>query len=210
MKLFVTKPTEDSPRVFESDFFDSMSRTHPVLVAIVFVPLIVGCLAISARAGVGLLANVGLFVTGLTAWTLTEYWLHREFFHWKPPGRLGERMHFLVHGVHHAWPKDKYRLVMPPLVSIGLFFLFLGLFRLVFGSAYCWGWHAGFVSGYLFYDLCHYYIHHAHPRFKWLQQLKKNHMLHHFDDPSTGFGVSTRFWDRVFGTQTRRSAPAAE
>ena len=34
--------------------------------------------------GVSPSASAALFVGGFTVWTLTEYWLHRLFFHWKP------------------------------------------------------------------------------------------------------------------------------
>ena len=40
---------------------------------------------------------------------------------------------FLFHGVHHAQPQLKTRLVMPPIVSIPMAIVFYGLFSLVFG-----------------------------------------------------------------------------
>ena len=33
------------------------------------------------------------------------------------------------------------------------------------------------------------------------KQLKKYHMLHHFADYQNGFGVTSRFWDKIFGTE---------
>ena len=33
------------------------------------------------------------------------------------------------------------------------------------------------------------------------RQLRKYHMAHHFADYENGFGVTSRFWDRVFGTE---------
>lgn len=195
------KPTLDSPRMFESDLVDFFSRTHPVVVPVLFVPAVSWLLWYSI-ASVGLSAGTAgaLFVAGFIAWTFTEYWLHRTFFHWIPAARFGDRMHFLIHGVHHDWPKDKYRLVMPPAVSVSLFCFFLTLFFFVFGRTYAWAFHAGFVSGYTFYDMTHYYVHHYNPKSKYFLQLKKHHMLHHFKDHSTRFGVSSRLWDRLFGT----------
>lgn len=195
------KATSDSPRMFESDFIDSFSRTHPALVAVLFTPAALGLLWYgSARAEVHAVQAILLFAGGFTTWTLTEYWLHRTFFHWQPKAPWGERMHFLVHGVHHTWPRDKYRLVMPPAVSISLFWIFLGIFRATLGSKYCWSFHAGFTAGYMTYDLTHYYIHHFNPKSRFGLTLKKHHMLHHFKDHSSRFGVSSRVWDRVFGT----------
>lgn len=187
--------------MFESDLVDYFSRTHPGVVPLLFVPASAWLLWHSVeRAGVSLLVSVGLASLGFVAWTLSEYWLHRLFFHWQPGGKWGDRLHFLVHGVHHAWPKDKYRLVMPPAVSISLFFLFLGIFYVLLGSTYMWAFHAGYVVGYMFYDLTHYYIHHYNPRTEYGRRLKKHHMLHHFKDPTNRYGVSVMFWDHVFGT----------
>ncbi|HVU00858.1 MAG TPA: sterol desaturase family protein [Polyangiaceae bacterium] len=195
------KATQDSPRMFESDFLDFFSRTHPAVVAVLFLPAAVALFAHSVlRAGVGVLPSLGCALGGFVTWTLIEYWLHRTFFHWVPKTSWGERMHFLVHGVHHTWPRDKYRLVMPPAVSISMFFIFYGMFRLFVGPTYIWGFHAGFTVGYATYDLTHYYIHHYNPKSKYGLTLKKHHMLHHFKDHDSRFGVSSRFWDRVFGT----------
>ena len=196
------RATEQSPRMFESDFVDFFSRTHPMVVPVLFVPASLALLWHSVtRANVPLLSSLGLAGLGFVAWTLTEYWLHRLFFHWQPGGRWGERMHFLVHGVHHKWPRDKYRLVMPPAVSISLFFLFLGLFYVLFGVRYMWAFHAGFVVGYMVYDLTHYYIHHFSPKSDYGRRLKKHHMLHHFKSHDSRFGVSNMVWDRVFHTR---------
>jgi sterol desaturase/sphingolipid hydroxylase (fatty acid hydroxylase superfamily) len=194
--------TPDSPRMFESDFLDFFSRTHPVIVPLLFVPAAAALMHHSiARAGVGFLSSTGLFACGVITWSLSEYWLHRLFFHWQPGGRWGQRLHFLVHGVHHMWPRDKYRLVMPPAVSISLFFTFLGLFYGLLGARLTWAFHAGFVIGYMTYDMTHYYIHHYNPRSEYGRRLKKHHMLHHFKDPTKRFGVSNMVWDVVFGTK---------
>lgn len=196
------RATPDSPRMFESDFIDFFSRTHWTVVPLMFVPAMVALLWHGVmRAGVGLGLAVALWVGGALTWSLTEYWLHRTFFHWVPAGIWGERMHFLVHGVHHKWPKDKYRLVMPPAVSITLFFVFLGIFYLLLGSRLVWPFHAGFVFGYMSYDVTHYYVHHYNPKTKYGLALKKHHMLHHFKNPESRYGVSSMLWDYVFGTK---------
>jgi sterol desaturase/sphingolipid hydroxylase (fatty acid hydroxylase superfamily) len=198
------RATPDSPRMFASDLVDFFSRTHPAVVPALFVPAAIGLFGYGvAYMGVGVLASIGLCFGGFVFWTLTEYWLHRLFFHWQPGGAWGDRLHFLVHGVHHKWPKDKYRLVMPPAVSISLFFAFLALFYLALGSPLVWPFHAGFVLGYMSYDMTHYYIHHYNPRSEYGLRLKKNHMLHHFKDHGSRFGVSNMVWDRVFGTAGR-------
>jgi len=187
--------------MFESDFIDLFSRTHPMIVPLLFVPgAAFGFVRNMTHGGQGFLVTLALFAGGFLAWTLAEYWLHRLFFHWTPPGRWGERMHFLVHGVHHKWPKDKYRLVMPPAVSIALYFIFGALFYVTLGPRLTWGVHCGYVIGYMFYDITHYYIHHFNPKSAYGLRLKKNHMLHHFKTHNERFGVSNMVWDKVFGT----------
>jgi sterol desaturase/sphingolipid hydroxylase (fatty acid hydroxylase superfamily) len=199
--VLMPKASPDSPRMFESDFVDFFSRTHPAVVPVLFVPLCTGLVWHGiARGNLGIPDSAALFLIGAFTWTLAEYWLHRTFFHWVPNGRWGERLHFLVHGVHHEWPRDKYRLVMPPMVSLSLFVLFLGIFTLLLGATYALPFHAGFTTGYMAYDLTHYYIHHYNPKSAHGLALKKHHMLHHFKTPSSRFGVSSRLWDRIFGT----------
>jgi sterol desaturase/sphingolipid hydroxylase (fatty acid hydroxylase superfamily) len=149
----------------------------------------------------------GLFVAagGWLAWTLTEYWLHRTFFHWVPNTSWGARMHFFVHGVHHDWPDDRYRLVMPPAVSGILFVLFMAIFYAVLGGVWMFPFYSGFVFGYTVYDCTHYATHHFKPRsarLKWFKRLASHHMNHHFQHKPRKYGVSTTLWDHVFGTYT--------
>ena len=196
------KASEDSPRIFDNDILDMMTRTHWLSVPGLYIPaaMILVWYSVS-QLGVELATAGGLFVGGIFAWTLFEYFLHRTLFHWIPNDGWGETMHFFVHGVHHDWPNDKYRLVMPPAVSISLFLIFLGVWTLSLGS---WGWafHGGFTFGYMCYDVIHYVIHHKKAKFDWLKKLKKHHNTHHFnpDYAELRYGVSTRFWDFVFRT----------
>jgi 4-hydroxysphinganine ceramide fatty acyl 2-hydroxylase len=60
----------------------------------------------------------GWFVLGLGIWTITEYILHRYVFHFEPNVEWGKKIHFIFHGVHHDYPNDAKRLVMPPSASI--------------------------------------------------------------------------------------------
>ena len=67
-----------------------------------------------------ILAVAGLFLVGVLVWTLLEYIIHRYVFHYEPKSRLGKQFHFIVHGVHHDYPNDARRLVMPPSISLPL------------------------------------------------------------------------------------------
>lgn len=194
--------SEESPRMFQSNFLDLFSRTHWAVVPLLYVPASAYMFYRSvALYDVSWGLSAALAVAGVVAWTLTEYWLHRTFFHWTPSTSWGPKMHFFVHGVHHDWPHDRYRLVMPPAVSITLFFLFLGIWVGLLGS-YGWAVHAGYTVGYMLYDMTHYYVHHGKPTSKFFKLLRRHHMSHHFNKKyqERRFGVSNRVWDRVFRT----------
>ena len=196
------KETPDSPRIFDNDILDMMTRTHWLTVPGLYLPASMILLWYSVSSlGHSLWLSLGLMAAGAFAWTLVEYLLHRTLFHWIPNDGWGETMHFFVHGVHHDWPNDQYRLVMPPAVSVTLFVTFLGVWTLAFGT-YGWAFHGGFTLGYMCYDIIHYLQHFGRTRFKWLKRLKKHHMSHHFnpDYEELRYGVSTRFWDMVFRT----------
>lgn len=38
-------------------------------------------------------------------------------------------------------------------------------------------------------------------------KLKKYHLQHHFADFQRGFGVTSKFWDKVFGTELMYGGP---
>jgi len=193
--------TPESPRIFKSDFLDFFTRVHWATVPALFVPISLAGIAISVEyAGVSLPMTLLWFAIGFVCWTLAEYWLHRELFHWTPPGKIGETFHFFVHGVHHQWPADKFRLVMPPWVNLSLLFLIVGPITLFLAPHWGWGWLAGFVMGYMHYDTTHYWIHHAKFQSTYFKRLKAHHMNHHHNPKPRKYGVSFTFWDHVFGT----------
>lgn len=39
------------------------------------------------------------------------------------------------------------------------------------------------------------------------RQLKSYHFAHHWNDYENGFGVTSRFWDRIFGTELVMAKP---
>jgi len=195
-----TDHLKNSPRMFENRLLDFLSRVHPTIPAIIYVPVIFAMVSLGIDRGLGALQTAGLIAGGVLLWTLTEYWLHRKLFHWQPDNALGRRMHFIIHGVHHDHPNDKLRLVMPPGASIPLALLFFGLYVVAFGTPAAYPLFAGLLVGYLFYDYTHYWVHHYVPRSRMGKRLREQHMRHHFQDHRYGFGVSSPLWDHVFRT----------
>jgi sterol desaturase/sphingolipid hydroxylase (fatty acid hydroxylase superfamily) len=199
----------ESIRLFRSDFLEFFTHITPVTILGLWLPIVVLLLvyAVMTISGPGFTVHIPLgFIIGLFLWTLTEYTLHRFLFHHKPTTPSQERIFFLFHGIHHAQPQDKTRLVMPFPVSIPLAAVFFGLFYLVLAvwlrsPQWVAPLFAGFLTGYLVYDLTHYATHHFRMRAGYAKYLKRYHMQHHYKDPNTRFGVSSPVWDWVFRTQ---------
>jgi len=205
-----TPSRDDAPiRLFQSDFLEWFTHISPVVVLVLFLPMVGFFLwrAVQANPGAGWWHVIVAFVIGLLFWPLVEYLLHRFVFHFSPknPSERMKRLLFLMHGVHHAQPREKTRLVMPPVVSIPLAALFYGIFYGLVGSLlklpdFVDGIFAGFMLGYVIYDMTHYALHHFSFKGEYFVKLRRHHMAHHFKTHNQRFGVSTWFWDDVFRT----------
>lgn len=187
------------------NFLEPLSKTPWWLIPVIWLPPVVYGLYISRGAYGSVFNQAAAWGSGLAIWTLLEYILHRFLFHldeWLPDNRVGLTAHFLLHGIHHYLPMDKYRLVMPPTLFIALATPFWKLAHAIF----YWDWsvattvYCGGIFGYICYDLTHYFLHHQNLPL-WYKELKKYHLQHHFLDYQNGFGVTSRFWDTVFGTE---------
>jgi dihydroceramide fatty acyl 2-hydroxylase len=199
------QPQEVSPRMFENPLLELASRVHPLVPPLLYLPVVAICISLAVgRYDLGAGAVAGVFVLGLAAWSFAEYVLHRFVFHFQPDTRWGRRLHFIIHGVHHDYPHDPMRLVMPPSVSVPLAVLVFIGFRAVLGPEWSLPFFAGFLVGYLFYDMTHYHIHHHRSTNKLSLALRRYHYRHHFQQSSRGYGVTSPLWDRVFGTNPVR------
>jgi sterol desaturase/sphingolipid hydroxylase (fatty acid hydroxylase superfamily) len=193
---------DETPRLFGNDLMEKLSRVHPGVPLIIYGPAIAFFVYRGAvNETLSSFNMIGLFLLGTLFWTFMEYVIHRFAFHYMPKSELGKRFHFLIHGIHHDYPRDSKRLVMPPSVSIPLAVIFYFLYMVTMGQTYGEPFFAGFVFGYLCYDMIHYMLHHFSMRGNrlglWLQQ---HHNLHHYGNDDKGFGVSSPLWDFVFGS----------
>lgn len=191
----------ETVRMFENNFMEFFSHVHPSTPLVIYIPVMgyMAYLSVSTYE-MNWLTITGLFLFGAFLWSFIEYTLHRWVFHYQPKTKAGQRLHFMLHGVHHDYPSDATRLVMPPGISIPLAAIFYGLFVLIFGMQLTPSIFAGMVFGYLCYDMLHYATHHfSMKKGIWLW-LKQHHMRHHYGDDHNGYGVSSPLWDYVFGT----------
>ncbi|MEO6845106.1 MAG: sterol desaturase family protein [Ginsengibacter sp.] len=200
-KNYISNSTE-SVRIFKSNFLELFSKVHFAVPLIIYVPLI-GYLIYKAFLNqISVPDFLIFFMSGLLVWTITEYLLHRFIFHCQPTSKMGIRLHFIFHGVHHDYPKDAKRLVMPPSASIPLAILFYWLFSLFFKNTNnLYIFFSGFITGYLCYDMIHYAIHHLNFKSNIMKNIKQHHMLHHYSDDTKGYGVSSALWDILFRSE---------
>ncbi len=196
-KLFVSNSTE-SIRLFESDWMEALSKVHFSVPLIIFLPVI-GFMFYLGFSGtsMGIGAALVWIVLGFLSWTLTEYIMHRFVFHFEPKSEWGQKLHFIFHGIHHDYPCDRLRLVLPPSVSIPLATGFFFLFRSFIPAPGLFVFFGSFLIGYLIYDMFHYAIHHLEVKGKLWNILKTHHLKHHYVDPHKGYGVSSPVWDYI-------------
>ncbi|MEK6481079.1 sterol desaturase family protein [Catalinimonas sp. 4WD22] len=149
----------------------------------------------------------GLLLTlaGLLAFTLVEYLTHRFLYHSDEEYQENKSWQYLVHGIHHVYPKEHGLLALPIPVALLINAVLFLLFSFVVGE-YIYFLFPGFLSGYATQLYIHYQVHTRKPpknifRFFW-----KHHMLHHYSSEKEAFGVITPLWDIVFGTMPEKSA----
>jgi cyclopropane-fatty-acyl-phospholipid synthase len=180
---------EHSKAAYRADF-----ALHGTAVA-----ALVGYLLVTAPQGEWLeIAAAAL--AGLVGWTALEYALHRYLLH-------GLRPFSDWHERHHQRPGA---LIYTPTVLTALMFA-IGVFLptlLLFDSWIACALTGGLLTGYLAYAVTHHATHHWRADHAWLKRRKRWHALHHHhtEQPSC-YGVTTAFWDHVFGStgQPRRS-----
>lgn len=137
-----------------------------------------------------------LVVVGAAAWTLIEYAVHRFVLHGLEPFQTW-------HAQHHERPTAL--IGTPTLLSTALIASFVFLPTLwVAGFWRASALTLGVTAGYLAYSLLHHATHHWRSRAPWMTRRKRWHARHHH--MAACYGVSSSFWDRVFGSTGERGS----
>lgn len=190
----------ESVRMFKNPILELLSLSGPVMMIsyhVIVISLVLGY-GIYTK-GLTAFDCLVFFLSGFVVWTLAEYSMHRWAFHFeRPSNKVVSSIHHALHGHHHDHPRDNKRLFMPPVPATILLLVFFGLFYLFLGSK-AYAFLPGFEFGYLLYSILHYCIHTYTPP-KRLKFLWVHHTMHHYQQEDKALGVSTRFWDKVFGT----------
>ena len=123
-------------------------------------------------------SDAALFAGGVVGWTFAEYLVHRFVLHGLAPTQ---------HGLHHANPDEAV------LTIFWQIWVCFALTYLIAGGAFV----AGALIAYAWYLFVHHRAHHGTNTSSL--PLLEHHRSHH-RLATRNYGVSTTFWDRVFGT----------
>jgi dihydroceramide fatty acyl 2-hydroxylase len=192
--------------MFDTPLVERMSHIPPASPFIFWLPVLAALTLWVGLQEISVLGMVGLFLAGWLAWTLVEWLLHKYIFHYCGPKPWQRRFYFVAHGMHHDYPADAERLVMPLGISVPTGLVFFLLMASIWAVPVASMLFVGFGSGYLFYDGVHYFTHHMKSRTRVGKFLKKHHMVHHYTGVDGLYGVSTPLWDLIFGTMEDRRA----
>lgn len=140
---------------------------------------------------------LALVLAGLLTWSLVEYVLHRFVLHGLQPFRGW-------HEEHHRRPRAL--IGTPTVLSASLIAALVFMPALLLGDL----WRAcaltlGLLMGYFMYSVAHHAAHHWGAGNAWTFSIKRRHALHHSPaEPPSRYGVTSGFWDDVFGSTGRR------
>ncbi len=162
------------------NFLEPLSKTAWYVIPIIWLPPVAYGSLLAYQGLPSFLQSAAYWLIGLALWTLVEYGLHRACHphqcaldsstkicrmltshRYLPDNRVGITAHFLLHGIHHYLPMDKYRLAMPPVLFVALATPF---YKLVY-TVFFYNWYiatavfCGGIFGYVCYELTHYLLH---------------------------------------------------
>lgn len=196
--------TDHSVKMFTNDTIEALTKCQWYVPLLFWIPIIL-VESLHYISLIGGLSNlhpfsiIAMIAFGMISWLLFEYSLHRWVFHWRSSGYCGNIIHFLIHGHHHITPMDTERVVFPPIPALIIGApLWYGIPRLFGIQGY--PWLVGFATGYLIYDMTHFWLHQAVPKNSFLKQQKRRHVHHHYFQPTVNFGISNPLFDYIFNT----------
>lgn len=203
-------PNTSSPKLFKNKFLEFLTKTHPIVIDMMYATISFFMIRhyITTQASYSVKLIVGLFLMGFLSWSLAEYLLHRFLYHKIEDATFDSGIQYLFHGIHHEYPNDGTRLVLPWIPSLIIATIFFSAFYLVMGS-YAFLFAPGFMMGYCAYMTVHYTVHKVAPpkrfNFWW-----KFHNIHHFQQHDRAFGVTSPLWDIVFRTMPENNRRTVE
>ena len=207
----VIRKNEEQPRLFKNNFLEKLTYTTPTIIIVQYAILTVACISyyvINVNPQATFLFVLEYYLLGLISWTLGEYLLHRFLYHKIKDASYDKGLQYIFHGIHHEYPNDTKRIILPPLPSLIIAALLFGIiysaFWLIQGSGdLAFIFSPGFINGYILYMLIHYTVHKV-PSPKKYNFWWRHHNIHHFQQHDRAFGVSSPIWDVVFRTMPEK------
>ena len=205
-------PEPSFPRGIDLAVEDRKARRRLYPVTVVYAALLLVVLALAVRAGHPARA-LGFAALGAATWTFMEYFSHRWILHRAFPkgkGPVRDLLHHLFdasHADHHARPWDGNHInghldtlyVAAVLVPLS----FLGPAGSTPVAV------AALFACYVGEEWAHHAMHFWNFRWRHFRYLRARHLYHHSRHGArTAFGITSDFWDKVFGT--RIPAPQRE
>ncbi|MBY0280151.1 sterol desaturase family protein [Candidatus Binatia bacterium] len=132
-----------------------------------------------------------LFAAGIAAWPFLEYVIH---------GWLSHRFRTPAAAMHWSHHRDASRVFTPITVWLPIAVLLWAVGAMLVGAAPAGAVVLGIVAGFQRYEYVHWRIHFRAPVNARQEMLRVHHLAHHFRNPNAYHGVTTRFFDRLFGT----------
>jgi dihydroceramide fatty acyl 2-hydroxylase len=130
-------------------------------------------------------------LAGFASWSFIEYAIH---------GLMSHRFRTFVtplHWGHHVEPRSVFT---SPVAWIPTYVAASALVVWLVGPAIGLSAMLGVLLGFVRYERIHWRIHFRAPRSARERLRRSHHLAHHFVNPDAYHGVTTRFWDRIFGT----------
>jgi hypothetical protein len=89
-------------RLFKNDFLEMLTKTHPLVIWGMYLPVIIYMLFYSNRnLGYPVGTVLLVFFGGMFFWTFFEYIAHRYLFHWVSEHPVAKKISYTLHGNHH-------------------------------------------------------------------------------------------------------------
>lgn len=168
-------------------------RPADYIVVFIFIFAIVLALDVFIQQYNLILFQVALFLTGLFAWTFLEYMGHRYLMHSREKEK--SKIDF-NHRYHHTHPteikisgKQRGLLCITCMLLLMFTFWMNNYFTLV----------TGFIFGFPVYTLMHFLLHQKLTQ-KILRKHVAYHIYHHCKYPDKCFGITSTWWDDLFGS----------
>jgi len=152
---------------------------------------------------VHVLAGFALVVFGFALWSFAEYLMHRFAMHEAKGRGMASREHLKHHAERDSVLESWY------FAWTGVVLAGVGWGSLASRVVGPVGWFLGigWVAAYGTYDWIHWRAHRRPIANPYERFVRRHHFHHHFGHPMANHGVTSPFWDIVFGTYERVDGP---